>query len=961
MIKMKTQKKYKLTISILVSNKAEYVQRCLDSIQHLMKVVPCELILTDTGCDESTRKIMENYTSHIIDFEWCRDFAAARNVGLHEASGEWFLYLDDDEWFQDTDEIETFFSSGMCDHYNVAFYVQRNYLDFEEKTYIDQNVDRILRINPDLKFIHRVHEAYSGIDVGKKKALNSYVHHYGYIYENEEERLEKHKRNQELLELECRDYPKDMRMQYQAVINLFDMEEWDEAIKRAEAAIRQKSDSEYWDACHTAILYCYEKKKDYQKLICTAKEFLKEDICAFDKLGIYEYIIDAYWNVGGFEELVPYAVQALTSYGMYMENPETYNCQQLMRTEFTNKEQIHKVLAYSIIAGLICNRSDFLNLVLSEAFLPDIRALYTDEIHGIWMKKTAETVCVDEERRNLAQRVINKLASNDKIDDMEEYINLLNLAEKIIWLLRLNYSMRAGKKLSDFFTHLQNKIPEFIERESENFIDRLGLPLLMQAQENEDEILIADVLEGQTVPTLEQMIQAMMKQNPISEIDYTMKNIMAYARKREYEDLVAIICRAIPRDGCNYSIERTASGQLTLCLNENNRMYYISGNNNPYRDAHRFFENNGMGKEVKYVLLGAGMLYEAQVLLEERPDLELIVAEEDPYLLSLVFRYRNLEKLLENERLTIEIGSYASVLGRLENDTKIIIHKPSLRHIANSNERQILDEYYIKMMTMREQKGISERNFKLNICNKTKVIAAEKCRDFFKDKTVFLVAGGPSLRHSLDLLRNKRENDVILCVGTVARLLMREKIVPDFVIITDGLQSVLRQVEGVLDSEKTKLLYMCTANAEAVGSFSGEKYAVFQKGYDDAEVYAAQHGIELVATGGSVSTTAIDICIRYGCKKIICLGLDLAYTDNQTHASGTLSEMNISDREGMYSVTGILGNEVKTISSLNMFRKWIEERIREESEIEFVNISNGAYIEGMKNLVPSEILVNLKQ
>lgn len=105
-------KKPILTISILISNNYDNVKRCIESIQPLMKAVDSELILTDTGVDAELRDFLTQYTSHIIDFEWCNDFSAARNVGLRESQGEWFLYLDDDEWFEDTQDISDFLLSA---------------------------------------------------------------------------------------------------------------------------------------------------------------------------------------------------------------------------------------------------------------------------------------------------------------------------------------------------------------------------------------------------------------------------------------------------------------------------------------------------------------------------------------------------------------------------------------------------------------------------------------------------------------------------------------------------------------------------------------------------------------------------------------------------------------------------------------------------------------------------------
>ena len=98
-----------LTISLLSSNRKDTIRKCLDSLNTLRERVDSELIIVDTGNNEEMRKIHEEYTDLIIPFTWCNDFSKARNVGLNAAKGEWFLYLDDDEWFIDTVDIEEFF------------------------------------------------------------------------------------------------------------------------------------------------------------------------------------------------------------------------------------------------------------------------------------------------------------------------------------------------------------------------------------------------------------------------------------------------------------------------------------------------------------------------------------------------------------------------------------------------------------------------------------------------------------------------------------------------------------------------------------------------------------------------------------------------------------------------------------------------------------------------------------
>lgn len=98
-----------LSVSMLISGRDE-MEKSLKSLLYFKNAFPTEIILVDTGCNVEQRALAEKYADKIIDFTWCNDFAAARNAGLKEAHGEWFMFLDDDEWFDDPKEIITFSS-----------------------------------------------------------------------------------------------------------------------------------------------------------------------------------------------------------------------------------------------------------------------------------------------------------------------------------------------------------------------------------------------------------------------------------------------------------------------------------------------------------------------------------------------------------------------------------------------------------------------------------------------------------------------------------------------------------------------------------------------------------------------------------------------------------------------------------------------------------------------------------
>lgn len=170
----------KLTISILLSDRLNTIEKCLNSIVPLLQQVPCELILTITGKEPKVRELAEQYTDHIIDYTWIDDFADARNQGLKAAKGEWFLFIDDDEWFEDVMPLVEFFTSGEEKQYNSATYRVRNYGDWEGRSYFESRSARLVRRSAELLFEGKVHEHYNVINFPMKE-LKIFVHHYGYI------------------------------------------------------------------------------------------------------------------------------------------------------------------------------------------------------------------------------------------------------------------------------------------------------------------------------------------------------------------------------------------------------------------------------------------------------------------------------------------------------------------------------------------------------------------------------------------------------------------------------------------------------------------------------------------------------------------------------------------------------------------------------------------------------------
>ncbi len=247
-----------LSISMLISGREE-MKKSLDSLMYFKNAFPTEIILVDTGCNAEQRELAEKYADKIVDFEWCNDFAAARNAGLREIHGVWFMYLDDDEWFENPQEIINFFLSGEYKRYNSASYVVRNYTNRQGTMYNDSYPSRMAKVTKGIRFYGRVHEYLEPYKLPKKE-FTDFAHHYGYVYENEEARKAHGQRNLiPLLEMR-REHPGDPRWICQLAQEYFFNNEYEKTITECEEGLVEwrnwKQPLEYAPA-HIGALYGY--------------------------------------------------------------------------------------------------------------------------------------------------------------------------------------------------------------------------------------------------------------------------------------------------------------------------------------------------------------------------------------------------------------------------------------------------------------------------------------------------------------------------------------------------------------------------------------------------------------------------------------------------------------------------------------------------------------------------------
>lgn len=204
-----------LTIGVPVSNQVQTIGRCLAHIKPLLDDLDAELLVIDTGSTDGTIDVCKEYGARIVAFPWCDNMSAARNEGIRNARGEWYLSIDDDEWFENVIDIIQFFKTKSYKKFDTATYIQRNYQTLSEEIYHDNHVLRMARITPELHFEGRIHDAMIVPPAAKNCQLFSCARHYSFVIDDPKKVKEKYIRNAGILLYDVYEYPKNLRYNFQ--------------------------------------------------------------------------------------------------------------------------------------------------------------------------------------------------------------------------------------------------------------------------------------------------------------------------------------------------------------------------------------------------------------------------------------------------------------------------------------------------------------------------------------------------------------------------------------------------------------------------------------------------------------------------------------------------------------------------------------------------------------------------
>ena len=234
----------RLSVCMIVKDEEQFIGQCLESV----KSIADQIVVVDTGSTDQTEAIAKSHGAEVHHFEWCDDFAAARNFALEHVRGDWVLILDADEIL--TQKGREGLHQDMKTQNILGHRIRCEHLEPNEsggyKLMADawHYIPRLVRNAPGLHFTGIIHEEIfsSAVvrmeDWGMKISFGqTQIDHYGYAPNIKKDR-NKIERNITLLERALKAQPDSPNLLISYALDLYNQGDIEAALEKKREAFK---------------------------------------------------------------------------------------------------------------------------------------------------------------------------------------------------------------------------------------------------------------------------------------------------------------------------------------------------------------------------------------------------------------------------------------------------------------------------------------------------------------------------------------------------------------------------------------------------------------------------------------------------------------------------------------------------------------------------------------------------
>ncbi|MBO4532151.1 MAG: motility associated factor glycosyltransferase family protein [Treponema sp.] len=408
---------------------------------------------------------------------------------------------------------------------------------------------------------------------------------------------------------------------------------------------------------------------------------------------------------------------------------------------------------------------------------------------------------------------------------------------------------------------------------------------------------------------------------------------------------------------------------------------------NPQREAQTTAQQLAAKNKETVIFMGAGLGWQfcamAQLMVKSIapcPVKKLVLVEPDPVHFFGALYYIDWSDVFAVEQLVLAIGCPENALmGLLEGnsintgndgvsaayvyvipsfiqharpyfDSVItLIERNRSKNDINAATYKRFEKLWIQN-SMKNLVHIGECGTIKNICKAVNEAGESGQRDFI------VVAAGPTLEQILPRLKDWAQQAVIVCVETALHALLKAGIHPDFIVITDPQYYAYRHIAGLAAPQS---ILVCPLSVHpAVFRFKCRQIVLCSEMFPVSSYFEHQLGeFGNLGAGGSVASSAWNLCQLLGAKNIYLAGLDLSYPAGQTHIKGSSAEQTflassdrlstLQNKNSSYRFSSnpepavdYDGNPVLTDTRMKMFAWWFESRLAACPEVKTWTLSS---------------------
>lgn len=431
------------------------------------------------------------------------------------------------------------------------------------------------------------------------------------------------------------------------------------------------------------------------------------------------------------------------------------------------------------------------------------------------------------------------------------------------------------------------------------------------------------------------------------------------------------------------SFEKAENGEFYPVLTYNQEEWRLNSKYNPAKAADIFAEQCGDIKEFTMLFIfgfGDGrfikatleQLDESIIVVVYEPSGKLFAAMLEQYDFSEIVKKKNLLLMVEQENI---LQAYFETIINYNNLRMLKTLSLPAYDIVFAEQYKHMLEHMIYFMKRTRSYRATIYNFRSEFAGHaintmydylwqtdTYQLKKQLAAIDLKKIPAIIVAAGPSLNKNVHELKRAKGKALILVVDAALRAVINAGVKPDLGMTIDA-RVPDRFFEGV-DISEFPFIFENISKEKLVNEHTGKHF------YDEfpcelfrqAAMKERGYQLDVIESGGSISTSAYSLVKALGFKKIVFIGQDLAFTGGLTYNTA-LSEGKAKDRKYQESrtlveVRGYDGTVLKTDYQMDMYRRWIENEILKlPPDIEVIDATEGgAIIEGAKIQTLKEVI-----